>query len=426
MRLLRQAGFPEPDANVDDVRYDDDRKPLVLGVAQQLGRTGAGGSVYEIPTAPEFCVKLFKPQDLADNTKRKHILSVLEMMLEMPECARNPNLAWPFGLVYDKEHSIIGYAMRRIPKGYVPFKTVFGGAMSVKRVFPTMGRKELAKAARNFVETLDFLESVGVRPTDFNPENFMLNERGEVRFLDCDSYMIYSRSGKAMTGDMYFPDCAAPELLRNPKSLCAPRTLEQTRFSAAVLSFMLVMTGQHPYSFVDAQDGTTTGNPSENIIAGKCPLGKGAGCRQDPRWYALWSWLTSGLQVAFITTFRDGHANPSLRTPLADLAAELGKFVYECGRLPERNDLSPKISKPREAGIQPTPMAFPTRGYAYALHPRMPHPQYGTRQPAQRCCQRSTDGQRPPPRLQGRALRRLQENIRRSGEHPQLSQSWRE
>jgi len=26
MRLLRQEGFPEPDANVDDVRYDDDRK----------------------------------------------------------------------------------------------------------------------------------------------------------------------------------------------------------------------------------------------------------------------------------------------------------------------------------------------------------------------------------------------------------------
>lgn len=26
MRLLRQAGFPEPDANVDDVRYDDDRR----------------------------------------------------------------------------------------------------------------------------------------------------------------------------------------------------------------------------------------------------------------------------------------------------------------------------------------------------------------------------------------------------------------
>ena len=359
---LANGNTPEAQITV----YDDDRKPLVLGAAQQLGRTGAGGSVYEIPTAPEFCVKLFKPQDLADGVKRKRILSTLETMLEMPECARNPNLAWPFGFVYDKERSVIGYAMRRIPKGYVPFKAVFGGPMSVKRVFPKMGRKELAHAAKNFVETLDFLESVGVRPADFNPENFMLNECGEVRFLDCDSYMIYSRSGKAMASDMYFPDCAAPELLLNSKSLRAPRTLEQTCFSAAVLSFMLVMTGQHPYSFVDAQDGTTTGTPSENIIAGKCPLGKGAGCRQDPRWYALWSWLTSGLQVAFITTFRDGHANPSLRTPLAALAAELGKFAYECGRSPERNDLSPKTSKQRETYMQP------------------PRQQYGMRQPVHR------------------------------------------
>ena len=377
---LANGNAPEVQITV----YDDDRKPLVLGAEQQLGRTGAGGSVYEIPTAPEFCVKLFKPQDLADDTKRKRILSTLETMLEMPECAKNPNLAWPFGLVYDKEHSPIGYAMRRIPKGYVPFKAVFGGPMSVKRVFPSIGRKELARAAKNFVETLDFLEAVGVRPADFNPENFMLNERGEVRFLDCDSYMIYSRSGKAMTSDMYFPDCAAPELLINPKSLSAPRTVEQTRFSSSVLSFMLVMTGQHPYSFVDAQDGTTTGTPSENIIAGKCPLGKGAGCRQDPRWYALWSWLTSGLQAAFITTFRDGHANPSLRKPLAALAAELGKFSYECGRLPERNDLSPKTSKPREANIQPPPMAFSPRGYSYAPRPQMPRQQYGMRQPAHR------------------------------------------
>lgn len=36
MRLLRQAGFPEPDANVDDVRYDDDReldRSLTLGLS---------------------------------------------------------------------------------------------------------------------------------------------------------------------------------------------------------------------------------------------------------------------------------------------------------------------------------------------------------------------------------------------------------
>ena len=364
--------------------YDDDHKPLVLGAQQQLGRAGAGGSVYEIPKASAYCVKLFKPQDLANSAKRERIISRLEAMLEMPECARNPHLAWPLGLIYNKERSVIGYAMRRIPKGYVPFKAVFGGLMSVRRAFPTIGRKELAKAAKAFVETLDFLESAGVRPADFNPENFMLNGGGDVRFLDCDSYMIYLRSGKALTSEMYFPDCAAPELLCNSKEICAPRTLEQTRFSAAVLSFMLVMTGQHPYSFVDAQDGTTTGTPSENILAGKCPLGKGADCRQDPRWYALWSWLTSGLQVAFITTFRDGHTNPVLRTPLVALAAELGKFAYECGRLPERNDLAPKAPKPRETNMQPPPRAFSPRGYSYVPRPQPPRQQYGMRQPAHR------------------------------------------
>ena len=63
--------------------YDGNHEPLVLGAQQQLGRAGAGGSVYEIPKAPDFCVKLFKPQDLANPTKRKHIVSGLEAMLEM-------------------------------------------------------------------------------------------------------------------------------------------------------------------------------------------------------------------------------------------------------------------------------------------------------------------------------------------------------
>ena len=334
--------------NVPDVQlivYDDNHAPLVLGAQQQLGRTGAGGSVYEIPKAPDYCVKLFKPQDLANQTKRKHIVSGLEAMLEMPECARDSRLAWPLGLIYDKNRMVIGYAMRRIPNGYKAFKVVFGGPASVKRNFPTMGRKELAFAAKNFVDLLVCLESVGVRPADFNPDNFLLNERGEVIAIDTDSFMFYERSGKIHTSEMLVPEYAAPEILRNPRIASLERTVEQTRFSAAVLAFMLVMTGQHPYSFVEALDGTTSGTPVENILAGKCPLGRGAGCKQAPAWYAMWSWLTSSLQAAFIATFREGHSNPSARTTLEDLAYALNGFVDVCDRAPERNDLAPKVPK---------------------------------------------------------------------------------
>ncbi len=392
--------------------YDGNREPLVLGAQQQLGRAGAGGSVYEIPKAPDFCVKLFKPQDLANPTKRKHILSGLEAMLEMPECARDSRLAWPLGRIYGKDGGVIGYMMRRIPNGFKPFKMVFGGPVSVKRKFPTIRRKELALAAKNFVDLLVFLESVGVRPADFNPDNFFLdfNDGCRVLAIDTDSFMFYERNGKVHASDMYFPDYAPPEILRDPKFAKRERTVEQTRFSAAVLAFMLLMTGQHPYSFVEALDGSTTGNPVENILAGKCPLGSGAGCKQAPEWYAMWSWLTSGLQAAFIATFRDGHSNPSARTTLEDLAHELDGFIYVCDRAPERNELAPKVPKmptprnpngpDRYSAPVGNPYPRPRAPAGYAARPQIQHPytagQYAPRPYGPRPYSRGNRPQPPP------------------------------
>lgn len=331
--------------------YDDEGNALELKPEQQLGRTGAGGSVYGIENEPRFCVKLFRPQDLADAAKRKRIVSGLQAMLEMTECKTNPRLAWPLGAVKDRKKNIIGYAMRRMPEGGKPFRSLFGGPAAVTRCFPGWGRRELAAAAKDFAETVAWLETQGVRIADFNPNNFMVGADCKVLFLDCDSFMFYERNGKLHASDMFFPDCAAPEILCNPALAGAERTPEQGWFSTAVLAFQLVMLGQHPYTFEgEALDGTKLGSPAENIIAGKCPLGKAAGCRQAAEWYKLWSWLTGSLKNAFITTFKDGHSDPSARIPPETLAMELGKFIYECGRIPQRNDLCPDAAKPQGGG----------------------------------------------------------------------------
>ena len=345
--------------------YDGEHTPLKLGAEQQLGRTGASGSVYELPGRSDFCVKIYRPEDLADKGKRAQIVSCLRAMINMPGCARNRSLAWPLGTVHDKSGSAIGYAMRRIPKGATTFKSLFGGAAAVSRYFPKWGRRELAITAMNFVDMLRYLEGYGVRPGDFNPENFLVDENCNVMFIDCDSFSFRDRNGNVHTNGMFFPDCAAPEILRGPNIADQPRTLQQTCFSAAVLSFMLIMTGQHPYTFAgEALDGTTTGSPAENVLAGKCPLGHGAGCKQDPRWYALWSWLPASLQCAFIATFRDGHSNPAMRTTLLDLSAELGKFKHVCEIVPERNALSPAAPKPRGSAMR-TPAGVPPSCGAY-------------------------------------------------------------
>ena len=327
--------------------YDDAGGELKLAGEQQLGRTGAGGTVYGIDGHPEFCIKLFKSQDLADDAKREGILRRLEAALEHTECQRDPRFAWPLGAVKDADGHVIGYAMRRIPAGFKPFRSLFGGADAVRRCFPRWTRKELATAARTFVDAVAWLERNGVRVADFNPENFAVAEDGRVMFLDCDSFMMSGQNGKVHASAMYYPDCAAPEILMNPGKAGEARTEEQTRFSAAVVAFMLLMEGQHPFTFAGtALDGTTVGAPEDNILAGKCPLGKDAGCMQAPEWYRLWSWLTGGLKVAFIKTFKDGHGVPAARVPLEELSKALGQFVFECGRMPERNNLAPAVAKP--------------------------------------------------------------------------------
>ena len=343
-----------PDATV--TIYDDDRRPLVLGAEQQLGRAGAGGSVYEITSAPGYCVKLFNPQDLADQKKRSRIVSGLEAMVDMSPFFHNPRLAWPLGIVRDKNGAAVGYVMHRIPSDFKPFRALFGGPTLLSRRFPNWGRRELALTARNFGKTLLFLERQGVHVADFNPENFVVNDCGEVMFLDCDSFMFFDRSGKMHASDMYFPDCAAPEILANPSAVRQARTKEQTRFSAAVISFMLVMAGMHPYSFSESLDGGAVGTPAQNILAGKCALGSGTGCRMIANLYNLWSWLTSALQIAFKTTFRTGHSCPTERTPLEDLVSVLDKFALVCGQAPERNTLTPSSPRRREAnGFKPYP-----------------------------------------------------------------------
>lgn len=361
------AAGVEPEVTSLEV-YDDDHKPVTLGAEQQLGRKGATGRVYTIPSATDYCVKIFNAQVRADKTRYKELLARVQAMLQVPSCARDPRLCWPLGLVYDKKGEAVGFAMRRISKDYKPFKTLFFGAKNLQRLFPGWRRRDLAVVAKNFVDTVIFLQAQGIQVADFNAENFMVNAQGNVVFLDCDSYSFYGFDGVPHCSDMYSPDSAPVEILRNPKCTGQPRTEEQTRFSAAVLVFQLMELGQHPYVFAgQCRDGSYTGMPSENILKGLCPLGKGTGLQQDPMWYALWSWLTDSLQRSFIATFRDGWEVPSARTPLEQLSNELGKFAYECEREPERDLLVPHGPKPRrpmmvQAGMVPQQPMYQSAG----------------------------------------------------------------
>ena len=113
-----------------------------------------------------------------------------------------------------------------------------------------------------------------------------------------------------------------------------------------MIVFHILMCGLHPYTYFDPAHKSACGTPDENLIKGRCPLGNGSDCQMPPgNWYNLWSHLTWSLKKAFITTFRDGHANPSSRTTLEQLEAELKKMLFVMDQDSTRRDLMPRTAK---------------------------------------------------------------------------------
>ena len=327
--------------------YDPSGGAITLGSKEEKA-SGGEGFVYTVPQAPNFLVKIYKRKTIDDAAKVRVLRERIEAMLANEKWRNMAGLAWPIMPVFAdaRQQTLIGYAMRAAQG--VPFSRLFYGSKNLKAKFPSWDRLMLAKVARDFVTRVADLGEAGVTVCDFNPENFLVDASGNVTFIDTDSYQIFDRRGRPLLSHTHFAAQAAPELLSNPKMLQCPRTVEQTRFSAAVVAYQLLMCGNHPYNYFDPENGGGCGTPEENLREGRCPLGIGADCRLREDVYFRWSYLTGKLKNAFITTFRSGHGNPTARTSLRDLAYQIQGFVLVAQKDPTRRELEPQQAKSRE------------------------------------------------------------------------------
>lgn len=185
--------------------------------------------------------------------KKAEISARLTAMFAKKSCAKMPGLAWPLMPVFNERWEMVGFVMRACTG--IPFQSLFAGPKSVQAKFPHWTRRELARTAFAFVRRCRELAEEGVLVNDFNPANFLVDENCNVSFIDTDSYQLTDVHGKICLTHTHFPSNAAPELLSNPAALKRLRTIEQVRFSAAILAFQLLMCGYHPYSYYDSAMG---------------------------------------------------------------------------------------------------------------------------------------------------------------------------
>ena len=319
--------------------------PLHL-TASDCKASGGEGTVYAIPGKPDVLVKIYKEELLRNPAKRTEIEKRIYDMLAISKDIDQSSFAWPRAVVCNDRKQVIGFAMNRC-RG-ISFQA-FSGVKSIQQRFPQWTRRELALAAQDFLIKLQYLTSKKILVNDFNPANFLVDQKGHVSFIDCDSFQIPGEGGSIDITKTYFASHVAPELLDNPKLLAQPRNIHHVEFGAALTVFNVLMCGLHPYSYFDPSRQSACGTPDENLRKGRCPLGTGTNCKL-PRgnWYNLWSYLTYNLKSSLIQTFRDGHKDPARRATLAALQSNLQELLYIMQKDPVRLDLNPGHAKSKE------------------------------------------------------------------------------
>ena len=308
---------PSPDR--DHTVYDPTGAALALKKSDVLAH-GGEGIVYTFQENPAFLIKICKDDTLRDPRKLAAFRDRLNAMLALEECRKADFLAWPLMPVFNEKKQVIGFVMRKnsgrtLRALYAPCQ--------VRRFFPGWDRLSVTRVALNLVNAVQMLARHRVLVNDFNPDNFLVDSFGRIRLIDCDSFQIPGAGDDQNTflTRTFTPEYTAPELLFHPELFNRERTPEQVRFSLAVVVYMILMSGLHPYAQCGGSD------PVENLKSGKCPLARRDGVRLPVGWYKSVSWLTPGLKHLFIRMFVDGHHEPLKRPMLGELKSELENFI---------------------------------------------------------------------------------------------------
>jgi len=311
------AALARPDAQGSLTVYDPKGVPLRLTRSDEMAH-GGEGVIYRFARNNGVLIKVCKRETLADQAKLSLFRSRLNAMMQLEECRTADFLAWPLMPVLDKQGGAMGFVMRRCTGRTL---RALLAPVQVRRFFPGWNRIQVAQVALNFLDAVRMLARHKVLVNDFNPGNFLVDRMGTVRLIDCDSFQIPVEGGKPFMTRTFTPEFAAPELLLHPELFNQPRTPEQIRFSLAVVIYMVLMSGLHPYARCGG------GDPAENLKSGKCPLDKHCGVRMPVSWYKSVSWLTPGLKDCFLRMFRDGFSHPDKRPLLGEIRDEIVGFI---------------------------------------------------------------------------------------------------
>jgi hypothetical protein len=283
--------------------------PLALDPALEIG-AGGEARVLRVPGEDGLVAKLYREPTLERARK-------LARMIEAPPALEGgAALAWPVDLLTDLNGGrFAGFLM---PRAEGPRIFEFYNPVARRRAAPLCDWGRLHRAGVSLAAAFDALHGHGYVVGDVNESNILLSPAdASVTLVDADSFQVVDPVGGAVYRSGVGKAEFTPPELQGARFADVDRTPEHDRFGLAVLLFLLMMEGTHP--FAARFEGDAEALPvEERIRRGLYPHARAFDDCKPPRLAPPIQALHPGLQALFLRCFVRGNADPAARPTAAE------------------------------------------------------------------------------------------------------------
>lgn len=199
---------------------------------------GGEGAVYELEGRPGLVAKIFHQPPTAARADKIHAMATARTT------ALDRLTAWPTGLLMAATGEPIGLTMPRI-EGHRDIHQLYS-PRSRRIIFPEADWRFLVRVAANVARAFATVHAAGHVIADVNHSSILVSQDARVRLIDCDSFQV-TVDGVCYPCNVGVPVFTPPELQDQPLTGLV-RTPNHDAFGLAVMIFLVLFMGRHPYA----------------------------------------------------------------------------------------------------------------------------------------------------------------------------------
>lgn len=224
-----------------------------IRLGARLGQ-GGEGAVYEIASNDNTVAKIYHNPLTSERAEK------IRAMMAMRAEPMGTLTAWPITLLSRRTGEAVGLVMPKVV-GHKDIHHLYS-PKSRRNDFQRANWHFLIRAATNLARAVASIHESGCVIGDVNPGGILVAQDARVRLIDCDSFQIKAK-GRQFLCHVGVPHFTPPELQGRDFSGLV-RTPNHDNFGLAVLIFLMLFMGRHPFAgrFLGAGD-----MPIEKAIA---------------------------------------------------------------------------------------------------------------------------------------------------------------